>query len=831
MKRVMAGFVLLAGLKSVPAHSADYSATIAEMTGRIEQHLIENQVTGLSIALVDDQETVWARGFGFANREEGILADQDTIYEIGSISKTFTAAAIMRLVEAGKIDLDLPLSGYLPEFSIHQRFESSGPITPRTVLTHHSGIPGDFFNGGATFGRPFDYLAWLLGCLPGEYTAFPVNSHLAYSNSAFALLQGVVARSADNGFHGYTNELFDLIGMAHTSFSVDSRIDTAKLSRSYYLGQELPYPIYCNFGSAGSVLSSVAEMANYLKMIAAGGLTGQGRVLESSSLEEMFRRQNADVYLDFDRAIGLSWFLNNPDTDYAGRRIMHEGATYAFHAQLEMLLDHRLGVVVLSNSMTADVVGLAAKTLELALRDKTGLMPVPTPTPVLSPPDHSWTDERLRALAGTYVTRNGPAFSFDLLSASEGGLLWRSGADTYPSPLFLQPCLDGWFRAQDDPSLQMRFENVSGRAVMIRRVGATNLWGEKFTGGEIPPAWQARIGSYRIANLHPDDASLYFPPLGWVPRVITLSIVDGMLLLDGTLRGEVPIQPVSDTLAFVGGVGRNSGESVRVEERSGEERIVFWGLEYRPARYRSLDSGDYGGDGTAEIAVFRPSSGLWAAQGITRAYFGRAGDIPVSADYSGDGTSEIAVFRPSTGLWAVKGKDGVYFGRSGDLPVPGDYDGSGTSAPGIFRPSSGLWAVRGLTRAYWGGDADIPAPGYYAGDGRNAIGIYRPSSSLWAIQGVTRAYFGSWEDDPVPGDYDGNGNWSPGIFRPSNGLWAVRGVTRASFGDSTDSPVPADYQGDGQDDIGLFRSTSGWWAIRGATQTYFGSIGDIPVTR
>ncbi len=80
---------------------------------------------------------------------------------------------------------------------------------------------------------------------------------------------------------------------------------------------------------------------------------------------------------------------------------------------------------------------------------------------------------------------------------------------------------------------------------------------------------------------------------------------------------------------------------------------------------------DFNGDGTNEIGIFRPSSGLWAVRGVTRTYFGTTGDTPLPGDYDGDGTVDIALFRPGTGLWAVKGLTRAYFGASGDTPLPG----------------------------------------------------------------------------------------------------------------------------------------------------------------
>jgi len=241
---------------------------------------------------------------------------------------------------------------------------------------------------------------------------------------------------------------------------------------------------------------------------------------------------------------------------------------------------------------------------------------------------------------------------------------------------------------------------------------------------------------------------------------------------------------------------------------------------------------DYDGDGTSDIAIFRESSGLWAVRGMTRVYFGGAGDLPAPGDYDGDGTTDFGLFRPASGLWAVRGVTRAYFGQGGDSPQPGDYDGNGTWDPGLFRPSSGLWAVREMTAAWFGAPADLPVPGYYdRTDTLKDFGVFRPASGLWAIRGVTRSYFGSAADTAVPGDYGGAGRWGPAVFRGNTGLWAARGVTRSYFGGAADRPVPADYRGEGTDGIGIYRPASGLWAIRGLTRVYFGGPGYVPVTR
>ncbi len=256
---------------------------------------------------------------------------------------------------------------------------------------------------------------------------------------------------------------------------------------------------------------------------------------------------------------------------------------------------------------------------------------------------------------------------------------------------------------------------------------------------------------------------------------------------------------------------------------------LIWDDDTPP--YLVLSDGDYNGDGSSDIAIFRDTTGLWAVRGVTRVYFGGPADEPVSGDYNGDGTTDISIFRRSTGLWAVRAVTHLYFGDSTDTSVPGDYNGDGSCDPGIFRESWGLWAIRSITRTYFGQPLDKPVPGNYSGAGLASIAIFRPSAGLWSIHGLGQFYFGSDEDLPADGDYNGNGTRDLAIFRRSEGLWAVAGITRTYFGGLYDRPLPADYDGDSATNIALFREMSGLWAVRGVTRAYFGGSSDLPVSR
>ncbi len=252
-----------------------------------------------------------------------------------------------------------------------------------------------------------------------------------------------------------------------------------------------------------------------------------------------------------------------------------------------------------------------------------------------------------------------------------------------------------------------------------------------------------------------------------------------------------------------------------------------------------LYAGDFNGDAYSDLAIFRASSGLWSIRGITRAYFGQSGDIPVPADFNGDGTSDIAVFRPSSGLWTVRGRTRFYFGASGDTPIAMHNSGNGLTAA-IFRGSSGLWSTRGGNRVYFGRSGDVPLPGPFVSRsgtrGSVNYALFRPSSGLWTVRGTTRFYYGGSADTPVPGDYQSSSSvstrpWRAAIFRPASGLWSVRGITRAYFGGSGDTPVPADYSGGWGDEMAIFRPASGLWSIRGGNRYYFGNSTDTPATR
>jgi len=181
-----------------------YSDTVSSVSDSIRSKMAQNNVPGLSIALVDGQNVVWAEGFGEADTATHLAATADTLYEIGSVSKVFTACLVMQLYDQGKLSLDDPLVTYIPSFSLGPALGSfpamSSTVTIRSMLTHHSGIPGDLWNGAFSTAYYPDYNARLLTMLQDDNAHYPPDFFLMYSNTAVSLLSSVIEAASGESF-------------------------------------------------------------------------------------------------------------------------------------------------------------------------------------------------------------------------------------------------------------------------------------------------------------------------------------------------------------------------------------------------------------------------------------------------------------------------------------------------------------------------------------------------------------------------------------------------------------------------------------------------------
>jgi len=203
VRSLAAALVLLAVLfplgssAQAPAARQDYGAIAGQLEQVIGRAMRAQGLPVVAIALVDDQDVVWSRGFGVVDSASRRIAGPETVFRVGSVSKLFTDIAIMQLVEQGKVDLDAPVSRYLADF--HPRNPYDRPITLRQLMSHRSGLVREP-PVGSYFDSTSPPLAATIASLNRTTLVYPPETHTKYSNAAIATVGYVLERVSGKPF-------------------------------------------------------------------------------------------------------------------------------------------------------------------------------------------------------------------------------------------------------------------------------------------------------------------------------------------------------------------------------------------------------------------------------------------------------------------------------------------------------------------------------------------------------------------------------------------------------------------------------------------------------
>jgi CubicO group peptidase (beta-lactamase class C family)/D-alanyl-D-alanine dipeptidase len=396
------GLVILAalpartGAQATVAPARKYAALIKGLERFIAREVADKGLPAVSIALVDDQAIVWARGFGFANPKDKVPATAETVYRVGSVSKLFTDIAVMQLVEAGKLDLDAPVTKYLPDFKPNNPFKK--PITLRQMMAHRSGLVRE-----PPVGNYFDptepSLAAMVKSLNQTSLVYAPESKIKYSNAAIATVGYVLEKTQHEAFPKYLKrKVLDPLGLKKSAFEPTPELkkDLAAAVMWTYDGRVFPAPTFgLGMAPAGSMYSTVNDLGRFLSALFAGGRGANGRVLKATTLEQMWTPQFAKNKKE-KTGFGIGFHLEELD----GRRLIgHGGAIYGFATELAALPKEKVGVVVIAsrdvtNSVTEHIAHAALKQM-LAVRQGKSLPAIEETKPV--------KPERARELAGRYV--------------------------------------------------------------------------------------------------------------------------------------------------------------------------------------------------------------------------------------------------------------------------------------------------------------------------------------------------------------------------------------------------------------------------------------------
>jgi CubicO group peptidase (beta-lactamase class C family) len=318
----------------------------------IEAQRVTRELPGVSIGIVHDQALVWSGGFGWADVERREPATADTLYRIGSITKLFTATALLILRDAGKLALDDPLAAHLPWFQMKAAAAEAGTITIRHLLTHTSGLPREGAFPYFTDSR-FPTIDDIRARLPMQERPFPTETRWKYSNLGATLAGEVVAAVAGEPYVEFVRRrILEPLGMTATLVASPApghpRLATGYARR--LLGStSAPFNDLRGLTAAGNMTTSVNDLARFAMLQLRGGVAGGAQILSGRTLAEMHRVHWLEP--DWQGGWGLGFRLLR----VRGKVLVgHGGSVRGFRSNLQICPADKVAIVALVNSDDAD---------------------------------------------------------------------------------------------------------------------------------------------------------------------------------------------------------------------------------------------------------------------------------------------------------------------------------------------------------------------------------------------------------------------------------------------------------------------------------------------
>jgi CubicO group peptidase (beta-lactamase class C family) len=353
----LAPFSLFA--EKVPVEVVNHELS-AEFSKQIEEYVLETMKNdhspGIAIGIVKDDRLVYEGYFGWADIEEKKPVDRSTVFRIGSISKTFTAIALMQEWEKGKFKLDDDFNSVFNEPVIKQKSDSCEAVTFKHMLTHTSG-GGEFMSYKQLLHPTHFYFTppsikpkplaeyYTDGMRPGVCP----ETKFCYCNYCFGAIGVAIQEMSGLSFEDDTRQLFDSIGMKDSTFYGDSetlsRLATGYKYKNERKGYEPNWKWQVPIPPMGNAYSTVPDMAKYLTVLINNGESKHGKLLDQETMELMY-----DTHYTLDErmgAVGLAFF-KSPST--IGTRIIgHSGGVFGYGAQMQFSPDKKTGVIVFGN--------------------------------------------------------------------------------------------------------------------------------------------------------------------------------------------------------------------------------------------------------------------------------------------------------------------------------------------------------------------------------------------------------------------------------------------------------------------------------------------------
>lgn len=437
----------------------DEQEPLASLKNWIQSEMARLQVPGVAIGILHSGRELTA-SFGVTNLENPLPVDPNTLFQIGSISKTITATAMMRLVERGLVSLDAPLRSYLPGLRLADT-ETTAQATLKHIFTHTAGWIGDYFDDG---GLGDNALEIVVGRMDGLAQETPLGQVWSYNNAGFFLAGRLIEVLTRKTFEAAVQELvLDPLGMQHSFYFAHDAI-TYRVAAGHdavYPGQDRmpevlrPWWLARASNPLGGLNSTVRDLLRYARFhLGDGRLVDGTRILSAETLTSM---RSPICPASNGEQMGISWFLR----DVGGvQALRHGGATNGQMATLQLIPELGFAFTVLTNSDRGSELyqPLSKKILERFV----GLVendpqPIPGKTSVLSEYAGRYSaaaqDLRIELQEHGLVLHVQPKGGFPTPS---------SPPSPAPPPVRLAPCAPDTLLVLDEPFSGNRLEALRG---------------------------------------------------------------------------------------------------------------------------------------------------------------------------------------------------------------------------------------------------------------------------------------------------------------------------------------------------------------------------------
>ena len=324
----------------------NFAAAEAALADMVQEGMARLGVPGLAIGLLHGDET-YTVGFGVTNLNHPLPVEADTLFQIGSTSKTITATTAMRLVEMGQLDLEAPIKTYLPDLRLADE-AATDRATLSHLFTHTGGWLGDYFDD---FGRGDDALTKMVAAMAKLPQLTPLGQIWSYNNAGFYLAGRIIEAVTGQTYEAAVKELvLDPLGMTHSVFLAEEaiihRVAVGHIVYPDRVEVAQPWALARTANPAGGVISNVTDQLRYARFHLGDGRAADGqRLLRPESLAAMQTPRAAAGSMA--EEVGLTWLMRR----VAGTRlVMHGGATNGQLSAFVLVPERQFALTVLTNA-------------------------------------------------------------------------------------------------------------------------------------------------------------------------------------------------------------------------------------------------------------------------------------------------------------------------------------------------------------------------------------------------------------------------------------------------------------------------------------------------